>query len=123
MLDQGFLDHSPEMALTFAKEELRVIANTILDIRLQMLNMTDQEALDLMEKQTFQEVEEATAKLQRAKLSSGQLPMYFVGWRSWLKARDDYKQARGGAFSIQDFNDRALKEGAVPFPTLNALLK
>jgi hypothetical protein len=28
-----------------AKEELRVLANTILDIRLQMLNMTDQEAL------------------------------------------------------------------------------
>jgi hypothetical protein len=81
MLDEGFLNHSPEMALTFAKEELRVIANAIIDIRLQILDMTDQEALDLMQKQTFQEAEEATAKLQRAKLSSAQLPMYFVGWR------------------------------------------
>jgi len=87
MLDEGFLDHSPELALTFAKEELRVIANTILDVRLQMLAMTDQEALDLMQKQTFQEAEEATAKLQRAKLSSAQLPMYFIGWRGWLLAR------------------------------------
>ena len=114
MLDEGFLDHSPEMALTFAKEELRVIANAILDVRLQMLNMTDQEAMDLMEKQTFQEQEEATAKLQRAKLSSSQLPMYFVGWRGWLKVRDEYKQAKGSAFSLTDFHDRALKEGAVP---------
>jgi uncharacterized protein (DUF885 family) len=71
MLDEGFLDHAPEMALTFAKEELRVIANAILDVRLQMLNMTDEEALALMQTQTFQEKEEAVAKLQRAKLSSG----------------------------------------------------
>ena len=95
MLDEGFLNHSPELALTFAKEELRVLGNAIIDIRLQMLGMTDQEALDLMEKQTFQEVEEATAKLQRAKLTSAQLPMYYVGWRAWMKARDEYKQAKG----------------------------
>jgi uncharacterized protein (DUF885 family) len=84
--------------------------------------MTDQEALDLMEKQTFQEAEEATAKLQRAKLSSAQLPMYFVGWRSWNKLRDETKQAKGGAFTLPGFNDRALKEGAVPFSVLKALL-
>jgi uncharacterized protein (DUF885 family) len=123
MLDEGPLNHSPEMALTFAKEELRVIANTIIDIRLQMLDMTDQEALDVMQKQTFQEAEEATAKLQRAKLSSAQLPMYFVGWRGWLKVRDEFKQAKGSAFSLADFNDRALKEGAVPLPVLGGLLK
>src|SRR5262249_48027642 len=80
MLDEAYLNHSPELALTFAKHQLRVIANTILDIRLQMLNMPDQEAMDLMEKQTFQEKEEATEKLQRAKLSSCQLPTYFVGY-------------------------------------------
>jgi len=123
MLDEGFLAHSPELALTFAKEELRVLANAILDVRLQMLNMTDQEALDLMQKQTFQEVEEATGKLQRAKLTSAQLPMYYVGWRAWIKTRDEYKQAKGSAFSLADFNDRALKEGAVPIPVLGSLLK
>ncbi len=123
MLDEGFLNHSPELALTFAKEELRVLGNAILDVRLQMLNMTDQEALDLMEKQTFQEVEEATAKLQRAKLTAAQLPMYYVGWRAWLKARDEYRQAKGSAFTLADFNDRALKEGAVPIPVLSSLLK
>jgi uncharacterized protein (DUF885 family) len=123
MLDEGFLAHSPELALTFAKEELRVLANAILDIRLQMLGMTDQEALDLMRKQTFQELEEATAKLQRAKLTSAQLPMYYVGWRAWIKTRDEYQQAKGSAFSLADFNDRALREGAVPISVLGSLLK
>src|SRR5262249_16070988 len=48
MIDEGFLNRAPELELTFLKEELRVLANTIIDIRLHMLNMTDQEALDLM---------------------------------------------------------------------------
>ncbi len=122
MLDEGFLDSSPELRLTFLKEELRVIANAILDIRLQMLNMPDEEALDLMQKETFQEAEEATAKLQRAKLSSAQLPAYFVGWRGWLAVRDQYKQAKGSSFRLQDFNDAALKQGAVPLTELAPLL-
>jgi uncharacterized protein (DUF885 family) len=121
MLDQGFLGHSPEMALTFAKEKLRVIANAILDVRLHMLDMTDQEALDLMEKQTFQEEEEATEKLQRAKLSSCQLPTYFVGWADWLRVREQYQKKHPSA-SQSSFNDWALKEGAVPLPALPRLL-
>ena len=123
MLDEGFLDHSPEMALTFAKEELRVIANAILDVRLQTLSMTDQEALDLMQNQTFQEKEEAVEKLQRAKLSSCQLPDYFVGWRGWQRVRDEYRQAQPAAYNLAAFNDRALKEGAVPLRVLGQLLK
>ena len=124
MIDEGFLDRSPELALTFAKEELRVLANAIIDISLQMkLDMSERDALDLMQTQTFQEVEEATAKLRRAKLTSAQLPMYYVGWRAWMKAREEYRQAKGSAFSMADFNDRALREGAVPIPLLGSLLK
>ncbi len=123
MLDEGFLNHSPEMALTFAKEELRVIANLILDVRLQMLNMTDQEALELMEQKTFQEHEEATAKLQRAKLSSCQLPMYFLGWNGWLRVRGEYIKAKGSAYKLSEFNDAALNAGAVPLPALGRLLQ
>ncbi len=123
MLEEGYLDHSPELALTFAKHQLRVIANTILDVRLQMLNMSDQEALDLMQNQTFQEKEEATEKLQRAKLTSCQLPVYFVGWQGWLKLRDHYRQLKGSAFQLPAFHDAALREGALPLPVMEKLLK
>ena len=123
MLDEGFLDNSPELRLTFLKEELRVLANAILDVRLQMLNMTDQEALDLMEKQTFQEAAEATAKLQRAKLSSAQLPCYFVGWRGWLAVRERYQRAKGAGFQLAAFHDAALRQGAVPLTELYSLLE
>jgi uncharacterized protein (DUF885 family) len=122
MLDHGFLDNSPELRLTFLKEELRVLANAILDIRLHMLGMTDQEALDLMENRTFQEHEEATAKLQRAKLSSCQLPTYLVGWRDWVRLREHHRKHKGADFDLRAFNDSALKAGAVPLPVLARLM-
>jgi uncharacterized protein (DUF885 family) len=120
MLDAGFLDNSPELRLTLLKQELRVDANAIMDIRLQTNRMTDEQAMDLMENSTFQEHEEAVAKLQRAKLSSTQLPTYFVGWRDWLRVREVAKSV--GNFNLHDFHDRALKEGAVPLPVLARLL-
>ena len=122
MLDEGLLDNSPELRLTLFKQELRVDANAIIDIRIQTGRMTDEQAMDLMENSTFQEHEEAVAKLQRVKLSSTQLPTYFVGWRDWTRVRDLEKQMKGGAFSLHDFHDRALKEGAVPLPVLARLL-
>jgi len=93
-----------------------------LDIRLQTMGMTEQQALDLMMNDTFQEKEEATGKFQRAQLSSCQLPMYFIGWRGWLDTREDYKKRKGAAFRIQQFHDAALKESAVPLPALGPLL-
>jgi uncharacterized protein (DUF885 family) len=122
MIDAGYLDRSPELALTFAKEELRVIANAILDIRLQSSNMTDEEALDMMQSQTFQEKEEATAKLQRAKLSSAQLPAYYVGWKAWIRVRDEYRKRKSNGFEEAAFHDAALRQGAVPLPLLGRLL-
>ncbi len=65
MAEQGFAGDSAGYRLTLQKQLLRVLANTILDVRLQTLGMTDSEALDLMTKNTYQEMEEATAKLQR----------------------------------------------------------
>ena len=122
MIDEGLLDNAPELRLTLLKQELRVDANAILDIRMQTNRMTDQEAMDLMEKRTFQEHEEAVGKLQRVKLSSAQLPTYFVGWRDWLRVRDLDREKKGAAFSLHDFHDRALKEGAIPLPVLARVL-
>ncbi len=122
MLDEGYMNSAPELKLTLLKQELRVDANAIMDIRLQTNRMTDDQAMELMEKQTFQEHEEAVAKLQRAKLSSAQLPTYFAGWRDWLRVREAVKQSQGAKFSLKDFHDRALKEGGVPLPVLANLL-
>ena len=123
MSDEGFMNNSKELRLTLMKQELRAIANAILDIRLQTMGMTEQQAMDLMMNDTFQEKEEATGKFQRAQLSSCQLPMYFIGWRGWLDARADYEKRKGSAFQLEQFHDAALKESAVPLPVLGPLLQ
>jgi uncharacterized protein (DUF885 family) len=123
MSDEGYLNNSKELRLSFYKQALRALANTILDVRLQTMGMTEQQALDLMMKDTFQEKEEATAKFQRAQLSSCQLPTYFAGWKGWLEAREQFKQKQGAAYTLRAFHDRALKESAVPLPVLEQLLQ
>jgi uncharacterized protein (DUF885 family) len=123
MSDEGFLNNSAELRLSMMKQLLRSIANAILDIRLQTMGMTEQQALDLMMNDTFQEREEATGKFQRAQLSSCQLPMYFLGWRGWLDTREQYKKSKGAAFQLEQFHDAALKESAVPMPALGPLLQ
>jgi uncharacterized protein (DUF885 family) len=123
MSDEGYLNNSKELRMSFLKQALRALANTILDVRLQTMGMTDQQALDLMINDTFQEKAEATGKLQRAQLSSCQLPTYYAGWKGWLEAREQDKARKGAAFSLRDFHDRALRESAVPMPVLQELLQ
>jgi uncharacterized protein (DUF885 family) len=123
MAEQGYLGDTPGYRLTLQKQLLRVLANTILDVRLQTMGMTDQQALDLMTKSTYQETEEATAKLQRAKLSSCQLPTYYAGYKGWLAVREHYQAKHGAGFSLKEFHESALKQGAVPLPVLDSLLQ
>jgi uncharacterized protein (DUF885 family) len=123
MAEQGYLGDTPGYRLTLQKQLLRVLANTILDVRLQTMGMTDQQALDLMTKSTYQEMEEATAKLQRAKLSSCQLPTYYAGYKGWLAVREHYQAKHGAGFSLKAFHESALREGEVPLPVLDTLLQ
>jgi uncharacterized protein (DUF885 family) len=122
MADEGYLSSTTGYRMTLYKQILRAIGNAILDIRLHTMGMTDAQAMDLMLNQTFQEKEEATAKLQRAVLSSAQLPCYFVGWKGWWQVRDEYQKAHAGSFTLAGFHARALDESAVPLPVLGRLL-
>lgn len=123
MLERGFHDgDDSKMILTFRKEELRVLANAVLDVRMHVLGMTDQEALGLMMKDTFQEKAEAEGKLRRAKLSSTQLPTYFVGWQAWRALRRDVEAQRGASFDLRAYHDEALSYGAIPMGALRRLV-
>jgi uncharacterized protein (DUF885 family) len=122
MSEQGYLSDTPGYRLTLAKQKLRVLANTILDVRLQTMDMTDAEAMDLMIKGTYQEAEEASAKLQRAKLSSCQLPTYYAGFKGWLGVREHYRAMHGEDVALKQFHEAALREGAVPLPVLDELI-
>ena len=98
MTDEGYMNHDSGLRLSLLKWQLRAQANTILDIRLQTMGMTEQQALDFMINQTYQEREEATAKMQRAQLSSCQLAMYYAGGKGWNEVRAHYRQRTAAIF-------------------------
>ena len=122
MTQAGFMDSSPKFRLMRMKVWLRATANTILDIRLQTMNMTDQQALDLMLQDCFQTQAEADGKLLRAKLSSTQLPTYFLGNRQWWDLRKKYEAAKGSAFNLEEFHNRALDQGPLPIEYLEKII-
>ena len=122
MMDEGFLDNNPKFRMMMRKIRLRLLANTILDIRMQTMGMTDAQAMDLMTKDTFQTQAEAEGKLLRAKLSSTQLPTYYVGLREWLAFRKRYQEAAGKNFDMQKFHDLVLDQGPLPVPVVEKLV-
>ena len=122
MMQQGFADNDPRYRVSYLKVWLRAIGNSILDIRMQTMGMTDEQAMHFMMDDAFQTRAEAEGKLQRAKLSSTQLPTYFVGTEEWWRLRRAYEAAKGKDFSLAEFHDRALDEGALPVPWLKDLL-
>lgn len=122
MMEQGFADHDPRYRISYLKVWLRAIGNSILDVRMQTMGMTDEQAMNFMMKDAFQTRAEAEGKLQRAKLSSTQLPTYFVGTEEWWRLRRAYEASKGKAFTLADFHDRALDEGALPVPWLKDIL-
>ena len=122
MMDEGFLDNNPKFHLVMRKLRLRLLGNTILDVRMQTMNMTDQEAMDLMTKECFQTEAEASGKLRRAKLSSTQLPTYYIGKKDWLQLRKDYRAAKGDKFSMIEFHNRVLDEGPLPIMYLRQIV-
>lgn len=122
MLEEGYLDRDPDLKLTFLKQQLRMIANAILDIRLHTAAMSDEQALRLLREDTFQEREEALGKLQRAQLSSVQLTTYFAGWRDHRRMREIAKQVKGSAFNLREYHEAVLKAGGLPTPTVCRLV-
>ena len=122
MMDEGYMGNDPRFRMVMRKIRLRLLANTILDVKMQTMGMTDEQAMDLMTKEAFQTQAEAEGKLTRAKLSSTQLPTYYVGIREWLAFRKKYQDAAGKNFDMLKFHDRVLDEGPLPVPIVEQLV-
>lgn len=122
MMQQGFAKGDPRYRISYLKVWLRAVGNTVLDVRMQTMGMTDDQAMSFMMNDAFQTRAEAEGKLQRAKLSSTQLPTYYVGTSEWWKLRHAYEAAKGKDFTLAEFHDRALDQGALPVPWLENIL-
>ncbi len=120
MAEQGY--GGPEVKMEQLKMRLRVICNAILDQCIHAGNMSEKEAMDLMEKEGFQQEGEAVAKWKRARLTSAQLSTYFVGVSEHLDLREAAKKKLGNEFNLKKYNDQVISFGSPPVKYVRELL-
>ena len=112
----------PEVKMEQLKMRLRAICNAILDQSIHAGNMSEQQAMDLMMKEGFQQEGEAVAKWKRARLTSAQLSTYFVGVAEHLDLRDKAKAKAGASFDLKKYNDQVISFGSPPVKYVRELM-
>ncbi|OBT11398.1 hypothetical protein A9267_01765 [Shewanella sp. UCD-FRSSP16_17] len=122
MLEEGYGNFEPEMWLMYYKWNLRVIANTILDYSIQVNGMTEEQAIELMTKEAFQQQAEAEGKWRRATLSQVQLTSYYSGYREIYDLREELKQAQSEEFDLKSFHEQFLSYGSAPVKYIKQLM-
>jgi uncharacterized protein (DUF885 family) len=120
MAEQGY--GGPEVKMQQLKMRLRAICNAILDQSIHAGNMSEQEAMDLMTKEGYQQEGEAVAKWKRARLTSTQLSTYFVGVSEHLDLRDLAKKKPGASFDQKKYNDQVTSYGSPPVKYVRELM-
>lgn len=123
MLEAGWGNQQPEMWLMYGKWNLRVVTNAIMDYAVHVLGMTQEQAMDMMLREAFQEQTEAENKWRRIKLSQVQLTSYFTGYAEIYDFRERLKQQQGRAFDLKTFHNTFLSFGNAPVPAIINLME
>ncbi len=118
MLEAGWGNQEPEMWLMYGKWNLRVVTNAIMDYAVQVLGMTQEQAMDMMLREAFQEQTEAENKWRRITLSQVQLTSYFTGYAEIYDFRERRKAELGDAFDLKTFHNQFLSYGNAPVPAI-----
>lgn len=122
MLENGYGKNNPEMMLMYYKWNLRTVCNTILDYGIHANNLSEEDAMDLLMNQAFQEKSEAEGKWKRARLSQVQLCSYFTGFYEIRALREEMKEKLGDKFDLKEFHEEFLSFGSAPVKYIRELM-
>lgn len=101
----------------------RAVINAILDQGIHAGSMTEQEAMDLMMQEGFQEDGEAAGKWIRAQLTSAQLSTYFVGIAEHNDLRRAWEARHGPIEDWRAYHDQVLSYGSIPIQFVRELME
>jgi uncharacterized protein (DUF885 family) len=121
MIEAGY-HKSPEMQLFYDKWNLREACNFLLDYNVQVNGWTEDQVMDLLVREGFQQSAEAHEKYKRATLSQVQLTSYFSGLTEILELRDEMKKKLGDKFDLRAFHEQFLSYGSAPVKDIRALM-
>jgi uncharacterized protein (DUF885 family) len=126
MADHGYrsdesTDAAGALRMQQLKMQLRMVINTIMDIRYQVGDLDEAAAMALMTERGFQEQGEAAGKWRRVQLTAAQLSTYYVGYCEVRDLVHDLRRQHPG-WSERERHDTVLGLGSPPVRHLRALL-
>jgi len=106
----------PDEKIHLRQLQLRLwrIARVIYDVGLQTGRMTRDQAIALMIDKVGFLKWAAEDEVDSALARPGYFIGYYMGYSEIMKMRDEYRNAKGSAFTLKDFHDHLLKIGSMP---------
>lgn len=122
MLEEGYGSNEPEMWLMYYKWNLRSTCNTILDYSVHTMNMSKEDAMNLLLNEAFQQKTEAEGKWKRVSVTQVQLCCYFTGYTEIYDLREELKKQMGAQFNLKQFHEKFLSYGSAPVKYIRQLM-
>jgi uncharacterized protein (DUF885 family) len=117
MLDEGLHNNDPRFRLAQLQMALLRACRYLAAIRMHTRGMTVPQATVFFEKNAYQNHHNAEVEALRGTDDPGYL-RYQLGKLMILKLREDLRRKAGAAFSLGEFHDTFLSEGAIPVPLI-----
>ncbi|MCC7007698.1 MAG: DUF885 domain-containing protein [Acidobacteria bacterium] len=115
MIDEGFHGDDPRYRLAQLHDALLRNVRFIAGIAMHTRGMTVDEAMRRFERDAYQPTPVARAEARRG-TSDATYGYYTMGKLVILKLRDDYRAARGSAYSLRAFHDEFVRLGPLALP-------
>jgi uncharacterized protein (DUF885 family) len=113
MVEAGFGNDDPRIALGQLAESLLRLARLIVSIRLHADDWSVEQGVRFFRDEAFLEESSARREAERGTFDPS-YGAYAIGKLALLKLRADYKEKQGKAFSLRAFHDAFLANGGLP---------
>jgi uncharacterized protein (DUF885 family) len=113
MLDEGYGNGDLKLRLGQIQDALLRDARYIVGISMHTGKMSFDEAVQFFQKEGYQPQSVAEVETKRGTSDPTYL-VYTLGKLEIMKLRDDYRNKKGSAFSLQEFHDEFLRQGFPP---------
>jgi hypothetical protein len=122
MVEEGFGNHDPKTRLAQLSEALLRDCRWVVGMKEHTQGMSVQQgATDYFTKKCFQQPANAYEEARRGAYNPTYL-YYTLGKLEIYKLRADYQKARGASYSLKEFHDAFVKQGAPPIRMVRRIL-
>jgi uncharacterized protein (DUF885 family) len=121
MLDEGYGNGDLKLRLGQLQDALLRDSRYIVGIQMHTGKMTMEQAIDFFVQEGHQ-VRPTAEKETKRGTSDPTYLMYTLGKLEILKLRADYKQMKGGKYTLQGFHDEFLQQGTPPIKLVRRAL-